>query len=118
MNERITGPAWDLTPVYAHLKDPQIDQDFKELETLLSKIGSLNTELDNENSELAKVIFVKLEEATELFSNLSTYASCLLSVDSGDEAAQTLSGRLQRYRQQLGTYSKPLHQFEMLAQES
>ena len=48
MNERISGPAWDLTPVYAHLKDPQIDQDFKELETLLSKIGSLNTELDND----------------------------------------------------------------------
>ena len=38
MDERITGPAWDLTPVYAHLKDPQIDQDFKELEILLSRL--------------------------------------------------------------------------------
>ena len=101
MTEQITGPAWDLTPVYKHLKDPQIDQDLRELETLLAKIDSLNSGLDNENSELAKVIFVKLEEATELFSNLSTYASCLLSVDSGDEAAQTLAGRLQRYRSSL-----------------
>ena len=113
MNDQITGPSWDLTPVYKNLKDPQIEQDLNALETLLSEIDNLNIGLDNEKSELAKTIFAKIEEATELFSNLSTYSSCLLSVDSGDEAAQTLSGRLQRYRQQLGTYSKPLHQFEM-----
>ena len=118
MNDQITGPSWDLTPVYKNLKDPQIEQDLNALETLLFEIDNLNIGLDNEKSERAKTIFAKIEEATELFSNLSTYSSCLLSVDSGDEAAQTLSGRLQRYRQQLGTYSKPLHQFEMLADES
>ena len=118
MNDQITGPAWDLTRVYKDLNDPQIEQDLKALDTLLTEIDKANVGFDNENYELAKTIFLKIEGATEVFSNLSTYASCLLSVDSGDEAAQTLAGRLQRYRQQLGTYSKPLQQFEMLAEES
>ena len=70
MNDQITGPSWDLTPVYKNLKDPQIEQDLNALETLLSEIDNLNIGLDNEKSELAKTIFAKIEEATELFLSL------------------------------------------------
>ena len=66
MNDQITGPSWDLTPVYKNLKDPQIEQDLNALETLLSEIDNLNIGLDNEKSELAKTIFAKIEEATEV----------------------------------------------------
>ena len=67
MNDQITGPAWDLTRVYKDLNDPQIEQDLKALDTLLTEIDKANVGFDNENYELAKTIFLKIEGATEVF---------------------------------------------------
>ena len=117
MTNDFAGPSWDLLAIYQDTKDPEIEKDLFKLGELLLEIEGLNQNLSKTEVEIAQKIFHRLQTSGELFSNLSTYASCLLSVDSGDEGAQALFGRLQRYRKDIGSASKPLHEFEALADE-
>ncbi len=117
MNDDFSGPSWDLLPIYSRVSDPAIENDFSELQGLLDEVSDLNSKLIKDSTVVAQEIFMKIQSASELFSNLSTYANCLLSVNSADENAQQLFGRLQRYRKEIGSLSKPLHQFEAFAGE-
>ena len=117
MSNDISGPSWNLLTIYSRVTDPAVERDFSELTELLNKIAALNKNLDHVNFTLAQEVFVKIENAGELFSNLLTYANCLLSVDSADEDAQQMFGRLQRYRKDIGSVSKTLQEFEAFAGE-
>ena len=117
MSNDFSGPSWDLSVVYPGVNDPMVENDIAELESLLIAIAELNKDLVEDNFAVAQKIFVNIQSAGELHSNLSTYANCLLSVNSADEDAQRLFGRLQRYRKEINSLSKPLHEFEAFAGE-
>ena len=117
MSHDFSGPSWDLSVVYTGVDDPMIENDIAEVESFLQAVAKLNKDLVEDNVAVAQQIFVKLQNADEVYSNLSTYANCLLSVNSADEDAQRLFGRLQRHRKEINSLSKPLHEFEALAGE-
>ena len=117
MSHDFSGPSWDLSVVYTSVDDPMIENDIAEVESFLQAVAKLNKDLVEDNVAVAQQIFVKLQNAGEVYSNLSTYANCLLSVNSADEDAQRLFGRLQRHRKEINSLSKPLHEFEALAGE-
>ncbi len=108
----VTGPAWDLSQEYESVGDPALENDLKALTELLDQIEGLNGHLGDDGDVPTAQSIAKLsEEATRLLSNVSTYTHCLLSVDSQDDAAQKLGGRLQNFSKRCGDLFEPLSQF-------
>lgn len=109
---QVAGPAWDLSDEYTSVDDQQIQADLSELDTLLAEVQALNGQLDGDAAVAAAQQIAKLSERCgRLLSNISTFANCLLSVDSQHEGAQQLNGSLQAYRKRLGDLFEPLSQF-------
>ena len=115
--EPIQGPAWDLTGEYASVEAPQIQADLDRLSDLLDQIEKLNGDLDGENVAVAQSIHKLYEQAIVLLENPYSFANCLLSVNSRDDAAQGLYGRLQAYQKRFSALLEPLSQFKDLADD-
>lgn len=117
MNQAKTaaGPSWDLTSEYPGPASAEIDGDLARLSRLLDEIETLNPALADRDSpaaiEAARRVYKLSVTAQELLSNPAVYANCLLSVDSRDEGAQALQGRLQSYQKRFAELLEPLSQF-------
>ncbi|MCY3622985.1 MAG: M3 family metallopeptidase, partial [Gammaproteobacteria bacterium] len=128
----VQGVGWDLTGEYSAADSPEIDADFKRLGALLDDIehrnraliplldgvAGLTVETAAEAIEDARQIFALIERARKLLRDPETYAECCLSVDSQDEQAQALLGRLQSFNKRFDELAEPLGQFLDLAPES
>ena len=105
----VQGVGWDLTGEYPAADSPEIEADLEQLGNLLDEVERRNDALipllDDvvgltadtaaDAIEDAREIFALIESARKLLRDLETYAECCLSVDSQDEQAQALLGRLQ-----------------------
>ncbi len=108
----ISGPAWDLSEAYQSLDDEQLALDLAEMNQLFDRAEKLNSKLQRDEAVATAQALTRLREnAAQLLSNVGTYAHCLLSVDSGNEQAQKLSGKLKSYRKRYGDVFEPLAQF-------
>ncbi|NOX51187.1 MAG: M3 family oligoendopeptidase [Gammaproteobacteria bacterium] len=106
------GPAWDLSTEYTSVEDSQLLADIAAMDELLNEVALLNPGLDTPHGvEKAQQIAKLSEQAGTLLSNISTFAHCLLSVDSQHDGAQKLNGQLQAYRKRFGDLFEPLSQF-------
>ncbi|MDA1076467.1 MAG: M3 family oligoendopeptidase [Proteobacteria bacterium] len=121
MQAGVQGPQWDLTSEYNNTDDPKIDADRQAIDAHLAKIEGLNSSLTGAAGEAliepAQQVFKLNEEVSRLVGNLSTYASCRLSVNSRDEAAQKLQGGLKNVIKRAGEAAEPLSQFTLLADD-
>lgn len=112
------GPAWDLSTEYESTSCPAIEVDLSEVTRLLFEVEGLNQQLDGDASvEVAQSIFRLTVAASRLLYNVSCFARCRLSVDSKDEEAQALLGRLKNVTKRYEELSEPLAQFTILASD-
>ncbi len=119
MDNRIQGPAWDLTSEYASTDADELESDLQEVMTLCDAIAALNGQLEGDQRvNAAQEIFKLRQKAAVLLQNPSVYSNCLLSVNGRDADARTLQGRLQGIQKRLGEVSEPLNQFCDLASEA
>ena len=121
----VAGPSWDLSTEYVSPTDPAIDTDLASLTSLLDQIEEKNqlltplvtvTEpLDAADRECAintaREIYILANEARKYLANPSTFASCVLSVESNHQEAKLLSGRLTKYRVRFGELMQPSRLF-------
>ena len=119
------GESWDLTSEYPAPNCAETEADFQKLDALFDDLDrvaavlrrqlddaeSLSADRDGTGIEAAREAFVLGESAAGLLNNIATYADCRLSVDSNDDAAQALIGRLQAYRKRNDAITEPLWQF-------
>ena len=119
------GESWDLASEYPAPDCAEVDDDLAEIDTLFEARGRAATILRSllEGAELldvdsagpgieaAREAFVLGESTERLLGDIETYAECLLSVDSSNEAAQALMGRLQAYLKRNDEIGEPLWQF-------
>ena len=110
--DAVQGVSWDLASEYPAPDSAEIEADLARLASLLDEVerldaalvplletvGELSVGEARAGIRAARRIFALLEEAARLLRDPGVYANCLLSVDSGDEGAQALRGRLQSYR--------------------
>ncbi len=124
----VQGQSWDIASEYPAADSAEIEADLASLEVLLDEVEGRNgalTPLLAAASELtvetvaaiaeAQAIFVRLDEAGRLAHDMEGYAQCSLSVDSQDQKAQALLGRLQAVQKRFDNASEPLAQFLDLA---
>ena len=125
MTEPNGGESWDLSNEYPSADSKEIDADFAELDalsdardrvaavlrSLLDDAESLSVDRAESGIGAAREAFVLGEAAERILHDLQTYANCLLSVDSSDEAGQALLGRLQAYVKRNDAVAEPLRQF-------
>lgn len=123
-DELVQGPAWDLTSEYSSPDALAIQTDLDALSELLDRIEKLNEDLDGVGGvgglgdvAAAQAIYKLSEQAVILLENPYCFANCLLSVNSRDDAAQALYGRLQTYQKRFSDLLEPLSQFTDLADE-
>ena len=90
----------------------------RSLATIFDNVEENNVQLNSTAVELAQLIRKAHDEALSLLTNLSTYANCLLSVDSQHDGAQKISGTLQAYEKRMGDVFEPLSQFEDQASDT
>ena len=119
------GESWDLASEYPAADCAEVDDDFSRIDalfdardraaTVLRSLleGAETLTVDNAETgiEAAREAFALGEETARLLGDLETYAECRLSVDSSDEAAQALIGRLQAYLKRNDAIGEPLWQF-------
>jgi len=120
-----TGPAWDLDAEYTSPTDERVESDLAELGSHLDEIERLNAvvtpaltgaeTLSVENGAnaiaAAQDVYRASVAASTVLGNLSTYASCVLSVEASNSDALDLQGRLQAYQKRFGELSEPASQF-------
>ena len=121
----VQGMSWDLASEYSAPDSAQIEEDLARLTSLLDEIGRLNTVLiplldaasglavgaAQGGIEAARKVFALSEEGARLLRDPGVYANCRLSVDSVDDGAQILRGRLQSFRKRFVELAEPLSQF-------
>ena len=121
----VQGVSWDLASEYPAPDSAEIEADLARLSELLEEVerlnavlvpllgiaGGLSVETAKSGIEAAREVFVLAEEAGRLLRDPGVYADCRLSVDSEDEGAQALRGRLQGFRKRFAELSEPLSQF-------
>ena len=119
------GESWDLASEYPAPDCAEVDDDLAEIDTLFEARGraatilrsllegaeSLDVDSAGRGIEAAREAFVLGESTERLLGDIETYAECLLSVDSSNEAAQALMGRLQAYLKRNDEIGEPLWQF-------
>lgn len=121
----VQGVAWDLSDEYPAADAPELRQDLARLDALQDEIEQANAVLmallgDAETLTVpeaaagigaARRAFALAEEGGRLLHDPHVYANCRLSVDSGDEAALVLMGRLQAREKRFAELTEPLSQF-------
>ena len=125
----VQGRSWDLSSEYPAADSPEIEADLAALDALLEDIetqnatltplldraGGLSVEAAREAISAARAIHALTERAVQIVHDTEGYAECSLSVDSEDEAAQMLLGRLQSVQKRFANATEPLDQFLSLA---
>ena len=125
VNNNIQGVPWDLSNEYESADCPAIDADLglaselmdqmieqnSVVVPLLEQAEGLGVEEAAGGIAAAREIHRLREEVRLLLDNPESYADCCMSVDSQDEAAQVLSGRLQSYQKRFTELSQPWLQF-------
>ena len=121
----VQGPSWNLASEYPGPDSAEIEADLARLTSLLDEVERLNADLvpllesvgglsvdaARGGIEAARRVFALSEEAGRLLRDPGVYANCRLSVDSGDDGAQALRGRLQSFRKRFAELAEPLSQF-------
>ena len=121
----IEGPAWDLSTEYTAPDSADVADDLARLAATLDRLeehsGRLAPHLPESEAltpssagaaiAVARDVFALAEEAEVLLGNLSTYAHCLLSVDSQNAPARVLLGGLQTHSKRLAALAEPLTAF-------
>ena len=121
----VQGVGWDLAGEYPAADSPAVDADLDAIGGLLDEIENRNAtlvplltsarDLDAESARqaitAARDIHALVERAKPLLDDPETYAECRLSVDSQDETAQALLGRLQAVKKRFAELNEPLGQF-------
>ncbi|OIQ26279.1 M3 family oligoendopeptidase [uncultured Vibrio sp.] len=88
----MTAPSWDLSIAYNGLNDSKIEQDIALIEQC---IDVLKLHVSNREQVLVMQNAVQTSEAAgTLMATINTFATCHASVDSSDEAAKALMGRI------------------------
>lgn len=127
----IQGAGWDLTGEYPAADSPEIDADLEQARALLADIerrndaliplldGAATLTIESARDAIghARKIFAQIERARKLVRDPETYAECSLSVDSQDERAQALLGRLQSVNKRFDELAAPLGRFLDLTPE-
>ena len=125
----VQGVGWDLASEYSDADSPAIDADllqadalFAEIENrnavlvpLLDAADELTVEAAGDAIAAAREISALLEEAKTLVHDPENYAECRLSVDSQDEKAEALLGRMQAVKKRIAEVAEPSGQFLDLA---
>ena len=128
----VQGKSWDLSSEYPAADSAAVEDDLSALTGLIGDIETHNralTSLPARAAELslesgadavsaARTIHGLIERAATVAGDLSGYASCCLSVDSQDAAAQDLQGRLQAVQSRLKNAREPLDQFLTLVPDA
>ena len=104
----MNAPEWDLSIAYSGLDDPKIPADIAFVRDRLSDL--LRWCEAAEQSPVLQQALSQSELARISASNLAEYASCLLAVNSGDEAARQLSGQVDRLMADLEQAFEPFDQ--------
>ena len=118
------GTSWDLDSEYAAGDEVALTADLERLEALLTDVEGHHGALEDAEQATpaaiaaAQASFTLAEQAGRIADDLETYAECRLSVDSQDEGAQRLLGRLQGAAKRLATAVEPLSQFQQRAPEA
>ena len=121
----VQGKSWDLSSEYPAADSAAVEDDLSVLAGLIADIETHNlaltsplgraAELSVESGadavSVARTINGLIERASTIAGDLSGYASCCLSVDSQDAAAQDLQGRLLAVQSRLKNAEEPLGQF-------
>ena len=121
----VQGKSWDLSSEYPGADSAAVEDDLSVLAGLIADIETHNlaltsplgraAELSVESGadavSVARTIHGLIERASTIAGDLSGYASCCLSVDSQDAAAQDLQGRLLAVQSRLKNAEEPLGQF-------
>ena len=128
---KYSGPAWNLASEYSAPDSIEINHDLdeatqrlnavepknKRVEDCLGRLDQLEDGERNELIEVAREIYVLLQQASKLIYDPATYASCLLSVDGKDNRAEKLKGRLEAYRVRINELREPASQLLILASQ-
>ena len=123
--EIVQGVSWDLASEYPAPDSSEIEEDLASLTSLLDEIerlnagllplldaaGDLDVEAAQDGIAAAREVFALAEDAGRLLRDPGVYADCRLSVDSEDDGAQALRGRLQAFRKRFAELAEPLSQF-------
>ena len=121
----VQGVSWDLASEYPAPDSAEVEADLARLTLLLDEVerlnvvliplldgaGELSVEAARDGIEAGRRVFALTEEAARLLRDPAVYANCLLSVDSGDDGALALRGRLQSFRKRFAELAEPLSQF-------
>ena len=121
----VQGRSWDLSSEYPAADSAAVEDDLSNLNgliadieahnraltSLLPRASALSVESSGEAVSAARVIHGLIERAGMIVGDLASYASCCLSVDSQDAAAQDLQGRLQAVQSRFANATEPLDQF-------
>ena len=121
----VQGVSWDLASEYPAPDSAEVEADLARLTLLLDEVerlnvvliplldgaGELSVEAARDGIEAGRRVFALTEEAARLLRDPAVYANCLLSVDSGDDGALALRGRLQTFRKRFAELAEPLSQF-------
>ena len=117
----VQGPSWDLASEYPSADSREIEADLEVLDALIDEIERRNRALASgsvgNQIQQARAIHALTEQAARIVSDTGSYAECALSVDSQDEAAQALLGRLQAVQKRFANATEPLDQFLNLASD-
>ena len=122
------GKSWNLDSEYAADDPAAVEADLAQLANLTAAIEARHAELPGTDDRMdgdeeavvaaAQAVFSLAEQARRLAADLETYAECRLSVDSRDEAAAQLVGRLQAVAKRLTAATEPLGQFLLRASDA
>lgn len=128
----VQGQSWNLSSEYPAADSAAVEDDLSVLAGLIADIETHNlaltpplgraAELSVESGadavSVARTIHGVIERAATIAGDLSGYASCCLSVDSQDAAAQDLQGRLLAVQSRLKNAAEPLDQFLTLVPDA
>ncbi len=118
------GLPWDLSDEYPAADAPEVERDLERLDALQDELEEVNAVLvplldaaetlglpeAADGIAAARRAFGLVEEGRRLLADPGVYASCCLSVDSGDAAALALVGRLQALEKRFAELAEPLSQ--------
>ena len=121
----VQGQSWDLSTEYPAADSAAVEDDLsvlagliadiearsRALTSLLARASALSVESSADAISAARAIHGLIERAATVIGDLAGYASCCLSVDSQDAAAQNLQGRLQAVQSRFANAAEPLDQY-------
>ncbi|MCK6264932.1 M3 family oligoendopeptidase [Vibrio sp. ZSDE26] len=101
----MTAPSWNLSIAYNGLNDPKIEQDIELIKQCISALN-INVEHRNQVSVMQNALQTS-EAAGTLMATINTFATCHASVDSSDEDAKAMMGRIAKLSSELSQAFAP-----------